>query len=140
MAVLRWQLQDHDPVGKVVAYEALLAEEEHRTQPVKSIIPPIPAWAKVPEQPKRGTCRYCGSQSGCGCPELKAGLIAQGIPTDDQILRAIQRILAAQDRRRRDEAVIEETRKKRQTNLRRVERKWAKPTSHEEEELAEAAE
>jgi hypothetical protein len=74
--------------------------------------------------PIPAACRYCGELNEgvvCRrCQAVKERLIVDGITEDDQILRGIQRILAAADRKRLAEAETAEARQKRMANRRRA--------------------
>jgi hypothetical protein len=76
-------------------------------------------------------CGYCGELTGkqtriCGrCEQIKERLLVDGITEDDQILRGIQRVLAAANRRRLSEAEVEEIRQQRKANRLRARRRVA---------------
>lgn len=78
--------------------------------------------------PSPAACRYCGWLNEGGvcrrCQAVKERLIVDGITEDDQILRGIQRVLVAADRKRLAEAETAEAKQKRTTNRLRAQKRW----------------
>jgi hypothetical protein len=76
-------------------------------------------------------CGYCGELTGtpnriCArCKQIKERLLVDGITADDQILRGIQRVLTAADRRRLADAETAEIRQKRKANRLRAQNRGA---------------